>query len=443
MTYLLVVFMGVVGFISIAMFRVPVLVALIVLGRAVSDVGHAAGHALFPTGLVSVALSLFAWLVLFLKSPTQLGQLKASSAALALASGGTILVYFYYFGLSAEPVVYLLKLSSLIPIFLLARSVSSTPQSSVRATALLSWSATLPCALLLGGLILLPGLTVGENGRPSGTFVHANAAGSFISIAVVILVWLCLTQSRRFLVPVCVALVALVLTGSLNAVITAVVGVIVLCCWLPTTAVARFAGVILCGLGSWLVVILTPLGGRLEEALASDFSSAIALGVSRNSLEWRFINWSLLLDTWRESPTFGWGIGSTSTVIQPLGGPPHSLSVQLLVETGILGVILTMIFGAICIASFYRNLRIDPRSPYLAIGAAVTVSLLVNGLASNLLSSGAALYLAALLYGICGGLQRSRFVDVRGAVSGQFLPSSFGHNEELATVLGRRTNGDL
>ncbi|WP_367648901.1 O-antigen ligase family protein [Gordonia rubripertincta] len=434
--------MGVSGFISIAVFRVPVLIAVIVLGRAVSDVGHAAGHALLPTGLASVALSIFAWLVLFLKCPSQLGQLRASSAALGLASAATILVYFHYFGFSAEPVVYLLKLSSLVPIFLLARRVSSAPQSSASAKALLSWTATVPCALLVVGLILLPGLTVGENGRPSGTFVHANAAGSYISIAVVILVWLCLTQTRRFLFAACVALGALVLTGSLNAVITAVVGVIVLCCWLPATAVARLGGVILCGLGSWFVIVLTPLGGRLEEALASDFSSAIALGVSRNSLEWRVINWSLLLDWWRESPVLGWGIGSTSSMIQPLGGPPHSLSIQLLVETGFLGIILTAVFVILCMAGFYRKMRLDPRSPYLAVAAAVTVSLSVNGLASNLLSSGAALYLAALLYGICGGLQRSRLAQVNCAVFGKSLPSSCGDEGEFSTVVGRRDYGD-
>ncbi len=412
MSYLLIIALGVVGVIGMGVLRLHMLVVSTVLARAICDVGYAAGHALLPGGMISVALSVFIWLSVLVRLPRSVLSIKSHRAAIGLVFLGSVLIYMYFHGFSVEPIVYTLALSSLVPLYLLARA-SVADIGSNASLRIIGTVTLIPCGLFVVGSLIFPSLMVGTNGRAAGTFVHANAAGSFLAIAVTVVSWLALSRGSAYVIPLLVAVSALVLTESLNALISALSGIFMLLILLPATILARTFYLFSCAVASWLIVSFTALGSRIHEALSSDFSAAIESGVSQNSFEWRILNWVELIHAWSSSPVFGWGIGSTASLIQPLGGPPHSMYVQVLVETGIIGVAAGLALGISLGSYSIRKQRAYPGSPYMPAVVALFVCLAVNGFASNLLTSGAALYLSACVLGILSGLESFRICGFR------------------------------
>ncbi|MCX2965386.1 O-antigen ligase family protein [Gordonia aquimaris] len=426
MVYLLLGVFAILGVMMILVLRPIAIVSVLVLSRALADIGYAAGHAILPSGLLALSLAVLAWLAVAVKFPSRVLEARLFSTSLFICAALSILSYFYRFGIAIEPLVFFLNLSSVVPLFLLGRSAGSSVQVGL-STKCIVFLCSVPCIIMVIGLYLFPSMTVGTNGRPAGTFVHANAAGSFIAVAVTCLVWATLTNGVRHIVPLLFCLWALVLTGSLNALVTAFAGVSVVCLLVPTSVLARTLSVFLGVAGVWAALALTELGERVSGVLASDFSFTIASGTSRNSIEWRVLNWFELYELWQRSPVVGFGLGSTLSRIQPLSGPAHSLYVQLLVETGVVGLFALVLVVAHFSVYVFRVRRSSPRSQFVSLSVGVVVCLGVNGLASNLLSSGAVLFLASTVLGLSVGMT--------GLVLGSRLSGNKSVDRELS-VLG-------
>jgi O-antigen ligase len=123
------------------------------------------------------------------------------------------------------------------------------------------------------------------------------------------------------------------------------------------------------------------------------------------SFNWRFANWRELLAIWSdEAPILGLGWGSTRFQVTPFGSIPHSVIVQLLVETGAVG----LSFFAFIVLAFAKSVK--RRHLHFPLEAAciagIGVAVMVHGIAANWLNYVPAQYLAIITVGVICGATR-------------------------------------
>ena len=247
--------------------------------------------------------------------------------------------------------------------------------------------AAIPSAVLTfaGWVFQIPGLYSDVTGRGFGTLTHPVAAAAFFSIVAVLALYAALHHGIYWhLGSLGIVTLAVIATSSLGGLATIAFGLVVLLLLLDRGTRGRlgaFAFVALGGLVS-LSFFGSTIFSRLDELGSTATADQSAGG--ENSLDWRFRNWQALLKVWEQQPVVGWGYGSTSDLIRPLGELPHSGPVQLLVETGVLGLIFA--FG-IVVAAFVvivRMWRAGERNP-ASLRLTVLGTILVNSLSSNTL----------------------------------------------------------
>lgn len=123
-------------------------------------------------------------------------------------------------------------------------------------------------------------------------------------------------------------------------------------------------------------------------------------GYNTNSLDWRFTQWSKLLDEWREQPWVGHGLGTTGTFVSPQNNIPHNDWLRMLVETGVVGTVIFTTAFFVLLARLMRRTRDTTASAsFHAVVLAIVFGLAINGTANNMFSQTAPMYLAAALVG--------------------------------------------
>lgn len=118
---------------------------------------------------------------------------------------------------------------------------------------------------------------------------------------------------------------------------------------------------------------------RLKEALGSDLSNS-ELQISNNSLEWRIIQWRLVLIKIKDHWIFGYGLGSSNGVADFNGYLSHNTYLTLLLEFGIVGFSLIFAITFVTSRSFLKkmpfNQTVFAKSIFICVG--------ISGLGENL-----------------------------------------------------------
>lgn len=240
------------------------------------------------------------------------------------------------------------------------------------------------------------GVTIDGQLRANGTFIHPDGAAMFFAIASVVSVWryLDLGRGRLDLLLAVVFGVATIATFSLAGLASLLAMLIAYGTLRPGSWRGKLRAF---GLAALLVGVFlaTPLGA---ERIANE--SSAELNGSRHSAEdsslaWRIYKWGMLVDEWEEAPLLGHGLGSTVTAEAALGSTsaekvPHNEYLRYLVETGVIGLASLLAALVLLIRQLARRRPTDGetrRSPEqrtaAALGIAVVIGCMVNGLADN------------------------------------------------------------
>jgi O-antigen ligase len=376
------------------------LLTALVTVRSLTDAGAASTGSVLPSSTLSAVIACAAIALALIPNKA---RYSARSGGLWIFLLGAVLVWtlvgLEMFGVDQYMLRESIRLASILALFFSVERVSG--ELDGKAISRLIASVVLPSAviLIMGTIFSVPAL-VQTSGRAAGTFSHANAAGAFMSVAALMsfaVFWF--ERSKLALLSGVLATSALLSTQSLGAFLGLGLAAVTLLIFTVKLSWARKI-VVSVGLGvaAFCLISFTSLGERFAELQGFDISSAISTRTSTDSLEWRLINWQLLLQRWVEHPWFGYGLGSTGSQIMPLGAPPHSLPVQLLVETGLIGSgTLAVIFawGSVKLLQRAREGRWEA-----TVGLAALVLVVVNGSESNLLGYTAADYLLVFFFAI-------------------------------------------
>lgn len=394
---------------------VGTLVVLLVAVRSLADFGVVTGMRpglLATLSLASAFVSIYALALHAFHSRGERAWGKFALFALLVIGLGSA-VGVAHFGLQFNMLVESVRLLSAAAIFILAYSFARWREPR---TALAWMIAPASVVGILGASGVVPG-TVTSSGRLTGTFSHPNAAAAFFGISVVaaFALWYFKRDWVTAIVGI-LAAVALLLTGSLGGIAGTIVGLLVVVWLRPVGArrrrVTQSISVII-GLG--LGYYLSGLSARISEF---DWNGEAARSSSPDSFQWRLENWKRLTEVSQESPIYGFGIGSSSYEITPLGGPAHSLYFQTLIDLGLVGLLALVVFAIYC---WNRVRRLSTATRWEgALLAGLVAFIMVNGSVSNLLGYTAAIYLAAAIIGIAWGKSNSRG-EILGETTAEIL----------------------
>jgi O-antigen ligase len=371
------------------------LLLLVLIGRSFTEaVGNDTVSSAFSSGLGLLAIA-----AVFLSRSKPVHprlQVPIVLVLLVLAVGGLT-----RFVLGASPVLAFretITLASVLAVFVLSFSFAASNLD--RALKYLVWCAVPATLISVAGFYAgLPGMMLSGE-RLNGTFSHANTAGAFFALSALLTLCLSLNLKRpRLLWVSALSILGLVASQSIGAWIGLLAALAVFVVATSAISGAQKA-VLIVGSSVVSLVAINRLGlpDRVSEFVGFNADAAISSGVATNSLDWRLVNWHLLMGLWRERPIFGYGIGSTSTTVMPLGAPPHSLPIQLLLEVGVVGcaviaVVLLMVLVRVIVA-------LQGGSWEAALLLALATFVVVNGSESNLLNYTPAMYLLALALGV-------------------------------------------
>lgn len=373
---------------------------LLVLTRALGDWGLAADRSPLPPGILGAAVSVgfvLCLLVPWYRPVPRKAVGTVLAAALWCAFFG--LIAFVGAGLGVQALGEAVRLLSVVAAGAVVTRVPFADRGRLRIGLL--WAVLIPAAYQLFAMVVeVPGTFQPDTGRVMGTFSHPNPAGAFFVLGA--LYGWSITQQRRSLLAwltLGTAVAAAITTQNLSAVAALFAAALVMRMASPgLSALRRMLELSLLALAGFAMLLIPQIQGRLQEFRGIDLSASGVSADSANSLEWRLINWSRLLEIWVQQPWLGHGLSSTGSVIIPLGSPPHSGPVQLLVETGILGF-ATATLGLLCLwIAAWRRRRPGLAGPSLVLGIIVVV--LLVGSMDNVINYAAALYLAAVSVGL-------------------------------------------
>ncbi|MBC7883019.1 MAG: O-antigen ligase family protein [Anaerolineae bacterium] len=119
-----------------------------------------------------------------------------------------------------------------------------------------------------------------------------------------------------------------------------------------------------------------------------DINNVVHLAsVTNNSFVWRLAQWTYLLDAWKASPVFGYGL-ETSSALSPLHNGAHNDYVRALAETGIVGLGLYLgLWAAVLtrLMKLWRDSRLNSSTRELHLSlVAICISLLFAGLTNHM-----------------------------------------------------------
>jgi O-antigen ligase len=298
-------------------------------------------------------------------------------------------------------------------------------EGSVVALALIAYNAdaalTVPIAARLIQLVgFIPGLLAvyqfatqtGMNLygqlRAHGTFAHPNSAAMFFAITTTASLWLYLDNGRRRADALLTTLfaVALIATFSIDGLATLTAMLVTFGALRPGSLRAKLTP---CAIAGAIVLIFfaTPLGSKRIAGETATSISAAERGETTSTLDTRLYRWKTLLPEWELAPTFGQGLGTTTTTETTATNRlnsllPHNEYLRYLVETGVIGITILLAALAILIRHLLRMRRNPGEIGAETVNAstlalAIVVGCLVNSLADNTLLNSPTCYAAALI----------------------------------------------
>jgi glycosyltransferase involved in cell wall biosynthesis/O-antigen ligase len=288
------------------------------------------------------------------------------------------------------------RLLSIAAVFLLAYNLR--PKEGRRSgLRLLFLGLPIPLAVAMYQLIFGKGLVIGSEYRLMGTLSHPNSLG----VLLVFFIALTYGRSRTSSHPLWMVLIAIemvFLVGTLNIGGYLMLGA--LWAWIFLREEARGRAVVL---GLCALFALTLLTNRQAPAKVksvgliapSKIVPAVAQMRYTSSMDWRFANWTNLIDLWKKKPWLGYGLNTTSLInpwktVQKTGFAPHSDFLRYLVETGAVGFLAFcgfILFSGIQMLKAALRARPARGAPLLWILTGVFLAWQGGSMGDNLIST--------------------------------------------------------
>lgn len=214
----------------------------------------------------------------------------------------------------------------------------------------------LPLSLLPGFLQPISNSVFEAGSRINGTLGHPNTFASFLVLFMALTYWKLREPgqppNRRILWLLLLGAEMFFLVNTRALMGLSMLGVLILVLTLAQLSLKRLVGALLI-IGILMMLFASTEFGR--ERLASVLETPLLnadITVNRavllswfdnNSFNWRLAQWTFLIEAWKRSPLFGYGLG-LAAYLGPIRAYAHSDYVRALVEGGLVGFFLFLGF---------------------------------------------------------------------------------------------------
>lgn len=305
------------------------------------------------------------------------------------------------------------RLVSILPVFGLTMGLARQNRAPLVIHALLL-SFIVPALTGLYQLIFQEGSIVQGVHRVRGTFVHPNPFSFYLVLMAGLVYWK-LREANRcagWMMLLLFTVGLLIATFSFTG--AGMFGVAVLVCALGESPQLRRIAVPAL-LVFALLFVLTPTGQRRIASITKwdSLDEIERTGKETSSMVWRLLNWRFILRTWSKSPWLGYGLQSAPTVNpnrvdhgQGPGQDPHNDYLRFLLDTGLIGFILFLVWLGLTGRALWRAARnaASPPARRLAwIALAMYAAWLAGSLNDNLITATAYQYSLWAVFGVALG----------------------------------------
>ncbi len=288
-----------------------------------------------------------------------------------------------------------IRLLSFLPFFAIFWHMTMEGKGN-RILAALFVSLIVPALTGLYQIVFHQGMLVQNAHRIQSTFAHPNPFSFYLVMMAGLLYWKCRWSNRRmvWVFALTIALGLLISTFSFTG--AGMLGILILVLAIGENRRLRYT---VLGL-LWIFIVLftaTPTGRqRIRTVTQWDNLDEIErTGRETSSMVWRLLNWRFLIRTWQHSPWVGYGLDSSPFVnpnrVKNGTGPgqePHNDYVRFLIDTGIIGSVLFLVWLAgmgYWLAKSYQEAHAPPERHFAWIAIAVYCTWLAGSFNDNLL----------------------------------------------------------
>ncbi len=272
----------------------------------------------------------------------------------------SVLISFYIFGLEgAAALREWVRLVTIFVIFVLAYNLIEKKDFSRFLNAVF-WSLPIPLSFGMHQLITGSGGEYAGVVRIAGTFAHPNPFAFYLVLFIALTFWKWQFSEKKVFWTALLLVQLLLLTATLTLAGFIMFAVLFAGILMKTNKRAKVL-VLLSGVLFAVVLVNTDaFQERVERVRLINFQEAAREDKVVDSFTWRIVNWKGLLVLWQERPLLGYGLNS-ATVINPLknlrgeGFTPHNDYVNYTVETGLVGLLMYLIFLLALGLSIYRG----------------------------------------------------------------------------------------
>jgi O-antigen ligase len=214
-----------------------------------------------------------------------------------------------------------------------------------------------------------PKSLVTEGSRIRGTFAHPNTFAVYLLLFISLSWWKLAYSGRRWPWFILLLLLVFFLSTTKTMIALPMLATFILVVIAPRLSILNLIGGILLFTSVIVLFTNTEFGRERLGTIANtpllnpdmDVSRAILLSkFDNNSFNWRIAQWDYLLRAWKQSPIFGFGLG-TSVFISANGIVPHNDYVRALVEGGIVGLVTFLGFLGAQVVRLVQLLRATRR----------------------------------------------------------------------------------
>jgi O-antigen ligase len=212
------------------------------------------------------------------------------------------------------------------------------------------------------------GVVVSEGARIYGTFGHPNSFAVYLLLFIGLTWWKLGYSKRRLPWLLLLGLLVFVLSTTKTLIALVMLFTFIIFMIAPKLSLANLIGGVLLFAVVIGLFVSSQLGQQRLAGIANtpllnpniDISRAILLSQSDyNSFNWRLAQWDHLIHAWQQFPIFGYGLG-LSNYVSTNNLLPHNDYIRALVEGGVVGLGILLIFFAAQIVRLVQLIRRTP-----------------------------------------------------------------------------------
>lgn len=199
--------------------------------------------------------------------------------------------------------------------------------------------------------------------RIYGSFAHPNSFGLYLVFFILLTLWAYIeSKSKLWFMLIIVEVVCLIFTFSFSSYVLMLMSFFLIVFLKRGKRRVKLFLLFLLVFSGLILINRPEFKKRWERIKLINIEKTLQEKVVVDSFTWRIVNWTNLLEIWKDRPILGTGLQTIELVnpwktIEGIGYAAHNDFLKILIETGIVGLIFNFFFVAFLGYTIYKEYK--------------------------------------------------------------------------------------